>query len=207
MDILIFTPVYRLEPETVRALMNLEHDGPLSILLQRDNPSEIQKVKFRGIENHLHQYRRGREAFLAGPYDAMLVIESDIVPPPDTVTRLAALGADVAYGAYVFRDVHKVNIFEYLGGPKMGQSISANGLWASAVRQGVIPCSGAGFGCTLIQRHVLEAVPFRLGERDGYCDSFWTEDVYNAGYRMMADCNVQCNHKDPSGQIFTVRDQ
>lgn len=207
-DILVFTPVYRLEPETVTALFALEWEGALSFLLQRDNPGTD------GVENHYHQYVRGRETFLRGPYDGLLVVESDIIVPPDALKRLAALRADVAYGVYVFRikTQNVVNIFERYpdnnGRParNIGESLSVRGLWPEAKRAGVVPCSGGGLGITLIARHVLEAVPFRPpSEYPGgktFCDSPWTQDVYQKGYTMLAETRVQCGHKDTDGEVL-----
>ena len=97
--------------------MALEWEGALSLLLQRDNPTG------NAYADHLHQYQRGREAFLNGPYEAMLVIESDVIAPVDTLWRLeglGGLGADVAYGVYVFRAGGVVNVLERYqrgGGP------------------------------------------------------------------------------------------
>jgi len=199
-DVLIFTPVLRLEPETVRELMMLEWEGPLSLLLQRDNPSGDR------VQDHLHQYQRGREAFLRGPYEAMLVVESDIVPPPDTLTQLAALECDVAYGCTVFRNKawsHVVNILERYPGQarNTGESLTIRGLWQEALRQGVIECSGSGLACVLIQRHVLEAIDFRV-EDGTYCDNWWTRDVYEAGYSMKASTRVLCGHIDEDGSVL-----
>lgn len=206
-DVLVFTPVLRLEPETVAGIFALEWDGPLSILFQRDNPVVGDDPRAAGYQNHLHQYQRGRELFLSGGYDALLVIESDIIPPPDTLKRLAALPADIAYGAYLFRGGRVVNILErYYGWPRqcrnMGESLTGRGLWNAAVEQGVIDCSGSGLGCVLIHRHVVEAVPFDPAVEGGFFDWQWTQAVYSAGYRMMADTAVQCGHKDTSGEVL-----
>lgn len=206
-DILAFTPVYRLEPETVQALFALEWGGPLSFLLQRDNPGGS------GIENHWHQYARGRETFLRGPHDALLVVESDIIVPPDALARLAALDCDVAYGVYVFRSKVSpvVNVFERYadrgGRParNAGESLTVRGLWAEAQRQGVVECSGGGLGIILIKRHVLEAVPFELPPDLGgktFCDTPWTQAVYQKGYTMRADTGVRCGHKDTDGEML-----
>ena len=206
-DVLVFTPVLRLEPETVTGIFAMEWDGPLSILYQRDNPVTGDGLRAAGYQNHLHQYQRGRELFLCGGYDALLVIESDIIPPPDTLTRLAVLPADIAYGAYMFREGRVVNVLErYKPWPRqarnMGESLSVRGLWQSAVSQGVIDCSGSGFGCVLIQRHVIEAMPFEPAVEGGFFDWQWTQAVYSAGYRMMADTAVQCGHKDTTGEVL-----
>jgi hypothetical protein len=202
-DVLVFTPVYRLEPETVQGIMSLNWDGPLSVLFQRDNPTG------NGILDHLHQYQRARETFLHGKYEAMLVIESDIIPPADTLIRLAALNADVAYGAYLFRGQGSrvVNILERYtthNARNVGESLTIRGLWAAAKKQGVVACSGSGLGCVLIRRHVLESVPFRASPAGAYCDSQWTQDVYSSGFRMMADTAVCCGHKDTDGEILHV---
>ncbi len=198
-DVLIFTPLLRLEADTVQALLSLEWEGPLSLLLQRDNPTGDR------VRDHLHQYRRGREAFLRGPYDAMLVVESDIVPPADALARLAALECDVAYGCTVFRNksYRWVNIMERYPGQarNTGESLTVRGLWQAALRQGVIECSGAGLACVLIQRHVLEAIDFRV-EQGTYCDNWFTRDVYSAGYSMKADTRVLCDHVDEDGTVL-----
>lgn len=206
-DVLVFTPILRLEPETVRGLLALQWDGALSVVLQRDNPISSGDARADGYANHLHQYHRSQELFLAGRYDAMLVIESDIIPPADTLMRLAALPADVAYGAYMFRGGRVVNILNrYYEWPRqarnMGESLSFRGLWDAACTQGVIDCSGSGLGCTLIHRRVLETTPFRAPADGGFFDWDWTQAVYSAGHRMMADTRVQCGHVDTDGSVL-----
>lgn len=207
-DVMVFTPVYRLEPETVQAIMALEWDGPLTLVLQRDNPHQAETARKTGVLNHLHQYQRGRETFLSGGYDAMLVIESDIIPPPDTLQRLAALEADLAYGCYVFRNTPVVNVFEAYPRPSMntGESLSCHpGKWDRAREQGVVNCSGGGLGCVLIKRHVIEQTPFRIFNADispVHCDSYFTSDCWQAGYDMQADTAVLCGHKREDGVIL-----
>lgn len=198
-DVLVFTPVYRLEPATIAAVMALEWEGPLSFLLQRDNPHGVGKL------DHLHQYERGRQTFLAGSWDGMLVIESDIVPPADALQKLAALDADCAYGVYTFRGGQNIiNVWErYPGNPRNeGESLSIHPQkLAEARRRGVVRMSGGGLGCVLIKRHVLEATPFRLGDglRGGFCDTYFNRDVMRQGLMQMADMSVECGHVDTDG--------
>lgn len=197
-DVLVFTPVLRLEPETVFALLRMEHDGPITVMLQRDNPTG------NGYRDHYHQYKRGRDLFLSGPYDAMLVIESDVIPPENTLTRLLALDADIAYGCYMFQS-NVVNVLERYKQParNIGESLTVRGLWPAAKRQGIVECSGAGLGCVLIRRRVLEAVPFKpVDGTSGHCDWVWTEDAYRAGFTMKADTMVVCGHKLPNEEVL-----
>lgn len=203
-DVMVFTPVYRLEPETYEAIFNLEWDGPLTFVFQDDNPHHVPgNERKTGVENHLHQYRRGRETFLAGRYDAMLCIESDIIPPPDALKKLAALDADLAYGVYMFRVSPIVNLFEAYNRPSRnhGESFSIRHLWPPP-RQ-IMECSGGGLGCVLIKRHVLEKHDFRLSQPTSlvHCDSPFTGDCWQAGYDMRADTTVICGHKDEHGHI------
>lgn len=200
-DVMVFTPMLRLEPATVKAVMDLKWDGPLTLVFQRDNPTGDK------YQDHLHQYQRGREAFLRGPHDAMLVIESDIVPPRDTLLRLAALEADVAYGVYPSRSSGNVNVLElYYGGKPRARNIGEpltcrdGHLWRAALAKGIVGCSGGGLGVLLIHRKVLEAVPFEACE--GWCDNKWTNDVYQAGFTMVADTGVLCGHVCRDGETL-----
>ncbi len=214
-DVMVFTPVLRLESETVRSLFAQEFEGAVSFLMQRDNPSG------NPYADHLHQYQRGREMFLAGTYDAMLIVESDIILPVDALKRLAALDCDVAYGCYVYRDGRVVNLLEEYApdggpGPKKvkiqmpgqgtranpGESLSVRHLWKAAQKLGVIEVSGSGLGCVLIRREVIQKVPFEekyTRNNQGFFDFPWTCAVHEAGYRMMADTEVQCGHVDRDG--------
>lgn len=203
-NILVFIPVYRLEPETARAVLRFAFKGSISWLFQDDNPL------IDGKHNILWQYQRGREVFLNGPWDAMLVIESDIIPPVDTVERLADLDADCAYGVYRFRVSNVINIFERYpdkgGRPprNVGESLSTKPqLLKRARKVGRWPCSGAGLGCVLIRRHVLVKIDFRMEEPGGaHCDTFFNRDVLAAGYSQWADMNLVCGHKHESGEIL-----
>lgn len=202
-DVMVFTPVYRLADETVAAVMALEWDGPLTFVLQRDNPHTAETEHATGVMNHLHQYQRGREMFLRGDYDALLTIEDDMIPPPDTLKRLAALDVDLAFGTYMFRHGVKVaNVLRrYYPWPQLarnpGESISLAGLWEESQQKGVIECSGSGFGCTLIKRHVIADNPFEAHEEDDcYFDWPWTAGCYRENYMMKADCLLHVGHID-----------
>jgi hypothetical protein len=208
-DVLVFVPVWRLEPETIEAVHNLEWEGgPLSLLLQNDNPHPDQRDKLkRKVLNHLHQYQRAREIFLAGRYDAFMVVESDIIPPKDAIKKLAAMDTDLAYGVYRFRLSNVINIFEmYPGKPRnVGESLSIRpGRLEAAVEAGITKCSGAGFGCIMIKRHVLEVIEFKTywPKNGSYCDTPFTKDAMRHGFEQMADMSIICGHKDEHGQIL-----
>lgn len=209
LDILIFTPcaadeygvVKRLEPETVASLFQLQWPGALSYLFQVDNPYPD------GRANVLHQYQRARSTFLAGRWDALFVVESDIIlTAPDVLLKLAALNADLAYGMYMFRSQpYMLNLFERYPGKARnhGESLTVwPSKYAAALEKKQIDVSGGGLGCVLIRRNVLELVDFRHEGEKTHCDSFFTMDVYSAGFSMRADTSVACGHKKPDGEVI-----
>lgn len=197
--VMIFTPFGpRLEPETVKAIEAIEWPGQLRIVFQNENPYTDWR------ENILYQYQLGRKRFMAGEDDAMLVIESDIIPPPDTLIKLAAIDADVAYGVYQFRNSPVINIFEkYPGTPRNeGESLSIHpDKLRAAIRRRITPMTGGGLGCALIHRHVLARFDFWHGET-GACDTYFNRDVMRAGMRQMADMTVICGHKHENGTVI-----
>jgi hypothetical protein len=203
-NIMIFTPVYRLEPETVASIapMLVIHATGRAItwVCQADNPGT------NGRENHLHQYNRARKMFLSGDYDAMLIIESDIIPPVDVLDQLESLNAPVGYGVYRFRLSNVINIFEKYPDPtrNLGESLSIKPhLLKHAVDVGHYPCSGAGFGCVLIRREVIENIGFRRESgNSAFCDTYFARDVLSHGYKSWANMGTICGHKDERGNIL-----
>ncbi len=135
-----------------------------------------------GWQHHLAQYQNAWR--LAAGYDALMLIESDIIPPPDCIAKLAALDAEVAIGLYVGRRGEPVwNVLTPWNG-KMGQSLSFTKGGRKAWGK-VIETSGCGFGCALIRGKGLEIMPRDPG-KGSYCDWPWYEDLQNRGGRVMA---------------------
>lgn len=200
MRVLLACPTYRLEPETVDGILRQEWPA-YDVLFTLDNPYPETD---RGRANVLHNYEKARSAALDGGYDAMMVIESDIIAPRDAIRKLAALESDVAYGLYVYQrgEPYPVNVLRYVVGPEPDQPLTN---WPPEYRRawdkGQVLCTGGGLGCVLIRRHVLEQIPFRNGD-GGHCDFAFTRDVHKAGFRMMADMSVRCGHKARNGVIL-----
>jgi len=134
---------------------------------------------------------------LAGDYDALLCVESDMIIPPDTLTRLAACKSDVAYGLYVFRHTkHAWSAYETME-ETSGRSISEDAIRARAKWGSVIDVAGVGLGCTLIKRTVLEHVPFRLSADapdKTSCDWTFALDCHDYGFTQRCDLGVVCGH-------------
>lgn len=195
--ILLFCPTYRLEPETRAAIFGQEYDEPVDRFFTRDNPFGQADG---GKANILYNYRKVRRLVLAGEWDALVVVESDIIPPDNALADLTAelACADVVYGLYLFRRgaPYPVNVLH----PVTGRPIDQEGDYLHFHWGDVIDCQGSGLGCTAIRREVLEDIEFRDGSN--HCDTQFTQDLRRRGYQMRADLSVICGHKTPNGLIL-----
>jgi hypothetical protein len=190
--ILIATPVFQLYSQTVAATLLQDWDGGTRdyVLAQDDDLSLSHYARITAKFNRL------REMALAGGYDALLVVEADMLPPPHALRCLLDTGADVAYGLYCFRHTEQAglwNVYATLNDDGSGAALcsdpaQARSLWGSVVR-----CAGVGMGCTLIRRHVLSALPFR-DNGALHCDWWMGMDAAAAGYSQVAHLAVACGH-------------
>lgn len=205
MKILLACPTHRIEPETLDAIFRLDPSGhDLHMMFTRCNlPS--------GYGHHLSilkNYQDIRAVFLAQNYDAMLIVESDMIVPPDTLARLAALEADVALGLYVHRHVGTYNLQWPTEAASLGDFAKfgeEQTFWSQT-----LDVSGGGFGCALIKRRVLERYMFRIeyiGRKNPWvladCDYYLFYDLHQAGeYTIRMDTSIVCGHKTPEGVVL-----
>lgn len=208
MKVLLFCPTYRLEAETVDSIMRLDPAGhQLHVMFTRHNPCGVPTY------NILYNYRRGRDVVLNGDYDAMLTVESDMIVPPDTLTRLAAIDADVAIGLYVHRHAW-ANLPLMWNVTVKETTTPAPGTWlnwqpdtAAKAWGNQFDASGGGLGCTLIHRRVLEAVQFRLVKAGrsmfiADCDMWFHHDALLKGFSIVADLGLHCGHITPEREVY-----
>jgi hypothetical protein len=210
MNILIGVATYptdpALYPETEAALEALQ--GQTSVhnitlrLYGNDDPALDPK------DNIVAKHNRMRADVLEGAFDALLTVEADMIVPPDAVEKLTKVEADVAYALYISRHHTMPLAFPKIDGFK-GRSIAADpDLWRDKLAAGdVIPTEGAGFGCTLIHRRVLEQVSFRRvtgTRRSALFADDWTFalDVKEAGFKSAHHLGVQCGHLAHDGRVL-----
>jgi len=146
-------------------------------------------------DNILRKYSDARRAMLCGDYDALMTIESDMIVPRDALKRLVAMDTDVAYGLYVWRLGYPWwNAYTQLSAEK-GMTLSVQPELAKKLWGQVIEVKGVGNGCTLIRRHVMEALEFKwsLGEF-GCCDWHLAMDCQELGFIQKCDLGLICGH-------------
>lgn len=196
--ILVYTPTFTdealgvgLQAETVESVKALDFDGDLEWVVSDENPHPG-----RDMKNVQHQFEKGRGLAIEGDYDALMLIEHDMIVPPHAVQALWDTDAPVVYGSYVFR--HKlgwVNLFQYVGKNNIGMSLTLYPKDMQWARQaGEIEVSGAGFGCLLLKRTVFTNIPFR--DTGNAPDLPFAYDCVTRGIKQMGRTDVECGHID-----------
>lgn len=146
------------------------------------------------------KYQQARKLALDYDYDALAIIESDMIVPPDTLERLASIDTDIAYGLYAFRaGKHEWSAMLRLD-LKRFKSISDEPAQARAAWGQVIEVVGVGHGCTLIHRRVLEC--FAIRSRPAmFPDHLMAIDARYYGFRQHCDLGCVCGHIDRGGSV------
>lgn len=201
--VLVYCPVAPSTPKifgrTMQSIFAMHWTGPLDVVFGREDEPER-----RGYLNVLDKYNRARDLFLAGPYDAMLTVEADMIVPEVTLERLTRVDADVAYGLYCSRHgryqwLAYLHLIE-----RAGVSITVKPDLMRESWGRVIETRGVGLGCTLIWRHVLERIPFRCPDVKVANDWYFSLDCQQAGFVQKTDCGVVCGHitMEPSPRVI-----
>lgn len=213
MRILIFTPTWMdsvtgedgIHPACA-ALIERQRGVEADWHISADNPFPVYNEKHERVyhyENVLHQYRQAREYFLAGAWDALLTVEHDNVLPDDgAVARLgetmAQTSAAVVYAPYLLRHSrpYLLSTFQWINHRNLGMSLSNYPRELRRARQAnVWKVSGAGMGCTLFSRGVLEAIEFQASSKRNACpDLGFAEEALRRGFVSLARFDVPVAH-------------
>lgn len=95
--------------------------------------------------------------------DAALLLDSDVLPPPETIERLAALNAPVASGLYFRQSApHAPQAYEIWGYTEKDDARGKRPLYRAVmpIPDKPFPCAATGGGCLFVRREVwLELAP------------------------------------------------
>lgn len=150
------------------------------------------------------------EQALAGGFEWVFMLDSDVIPPHDAVARLLSHNQPIVSGVYARRSPPH-------GLPVMQRTEGWGRSWVSSLPpRGLIEVEVVGAGCLLIHRSVLEKLPpiapgkhwFHWGIElageaaqgridPGYCQSedfSFNHHCRKHGYRVLVDCSVRCRH-------------
>ena len=184
--ILIGIPTNKyIEPETMKAIYDLE-------------VPEGYTTEFQFFYGYQIDQIRNLIAEWAKHYDYLFSVDSDIVMPKDTLTKMISADKDIISGLYIQRipNTHTLEIYkDHLGG-------CINIPYEEVEGRGVFEIAACGMGCALIKGEVfrkLEYPHFYYQSAINHRNTI-SEDVYfckktrDNGFTIWADETIRCDH-------------
>lgn len=198
--VLIFTPRIRVFGRALAATYDMirNYGNPVEWLqIMHDQPFGDHGPGQIGNLNILHNYEIARRRVLAGDYTHLLTLEDDMVPPPNAINDLLSIQADVAYSLYVWRGAgnHPWSAYKKVteAGGESFSDVEPERVERLASEDAVIRVAGVGLGCTLIRRHVIEKIAFRIGGPAAN-DWYFAMDCGEAGLDQRCHLGVKVGH-------------
>lgn len=139
----------------------------------------------------------------AKKYDYLLSVDSDIILPKDTLTKMLAADKDIISGLYIQRipNTHTVEI--YMVTPTGGMT---NIPYEMLKDKGIVEVAGCGFGACLVKGEVFRKMEYphfyyksALTHRDTVSeDVYFCKKARDLGFKVWADTTILCDHKGTS---------
>ena len=189
--ILVAIPTAKyIEPETFKSIYDLEVPNGY-------------KLDFQFFYGYNIDQIRNLIADWAKKYDYLLSVDSDIILPKDTLTKMLAADKDIITGLYIQRipDTHTVEVY---------MVISNGGMTHIPYKllkdTGVVEVAGCGFGACLVKSEIFRKMEYPHFYYQSALDHKNTvsEDIYfckkarDLGYKVWVDTSIMCDHKGTS---------
>ena len=190
MKVLVYVPLhpdYGIRKKSLESVMALEWGTRLSIIFGRSA-----KARPDGHLDLCNKLQEARHIVLDCNYDALLVVEADMVVPRTALIRLSSLDGDVVYGLYCSRrGEHPWLVFTDVD-EQEGSILEKK--YRPLYFGSAIDSCGVGMGCTLIRRSALLDVPFRT-QNGGQAPDWWFAlDCKEMGMHQISDMGTVCGH-------------
>jgi GT2 family glycosyltransferase len=150
-----------------------------------------------GDHNIGFNLNQARKICLTEGYDYLLIIESDVVAPPNTLLEFLKVDADVVVGLVPERP-SKVGTDDFI----ICMDWNANSNVQELIKKGEpFEMTGKdGYACILVRRHLLEKLFF---PEQGCGDMVWYDQLHKARYKIFCQPSVLCSHVDRNGKVIT----
>lgn len=198
MNLLIAVPTYEtIVPETFQSIYELDKTG-------------IDNVDFKFVKGYDCARARNEicKKAIEGKYDFLLMVDSDIILPKDTLQLLLNDGvepSELVLGVFPKKntkkhetDIFSFNLDTYCDGNRYHMS-EFNQLRDKGIKR--IAVRGGGFGCALINVSVLRVIPAPWFIYVTYPNGMvLSEDLYfcsrlrDFAYQVTVDPRIHCGH-------------
>jgi len=135
-----------------------------------------------------------------GIYDYLLVLDQDVIPPPNVIEQLIRHKKDAV--SALFFGHHNIGVGKLVM-PFAWAFIEKKDFWGEVGylteeeiwSNELIEIAYAGMGCILIARNILEKVEFRYDKSiDAWDDRWLGYDIHKNGFGYYLDTSVKCRH-------------
>ncbi len=184
MKILIAIPSARyIETECIESLFAMERTGHVEMLIPKSYSVDVGR-------NIIAKYAQ------ENGFDYILWVDSDMIIPRNTLTRLLSHDKDVVSGVYSYK---VLNNDEVVAKKFMDEERTDYGnLKIKAIQNssGLIEVDGFGFGCVLTKVDIFDKIPFPwfIYTQDMGEDIYFCRKAQNEGYDLWLDTDVICGH-------------
>lgn len=186
MKILVAVPTFEtIAPETFKSIYALHTEG--------------HSVSFDYVKGYDCAKARNEivKLVLDGGYDYVLMVDSDVIIPEDTIDRFLDSPVDICYGLCPRKNTRDRKTTAYkIGSPDYTNAYSYDELYLSRIE-----VKGSGAACAFIKADVFRKLKYPWFQYVSYENgTFLSEDLYfcteaqKAGYIMWADTRIRCGH-------------
>lgn len=143
-----------------------------------------------------------KSALSLGKWDRLVVMEDDMLPPPDAFLRAARYTpAQEIVGSMYFtrRPPHYCTVYEQVDLTEC-RTLHPDTIRNFVENPGIYECAATGFGFTSIARHVLEQWDQDIAKFDSDRVHFGSHDLHfcyyarKQGFKVFVDSGVNCGH-------------
>ena len=133
-----------------------------------------------------------------GLYDYLFSVDSDIVLPKDTLTKLLNHNKDIVSGVYIQRkaNMEVPEIYRWKGNAMLNVSMD------EILPAGLHPIAGCGFGCVLVKSEVFRKIGYpqfdykmhSVGQIQYSEDTYFCNKAAENGFEIYVDSSIVCGH-------------
>ncbi|WP_296873676.1 glycosyltransferase family 2 protein [uncultured Methanobrevibacter sp.] len=195
MKILIAVPTFEsIKPECFKSIYGLTRPDSCTLYFDYVSGYDCAKARNQIAKNAM-----------AGNYDYVLMVDSDIQLQPDTLIRLLECESDIALGWYYRKRTNTDQTVIFTFGKNFDDQNCITGQTMIHEVPRPIEIKGGGLGIALIKVDIFEKLSYPYFKFVTYeDDSVLSEDLYFCNLASENGCNIKCNPSVKGNHIFDV---
>ena len=195
MKILIAVPTFEsIKPECFKSIYGLKRPDRCTLYFDYVSGYDCAKARNQIAKNAM-----------AGNYDYVLMVDSDIQLQPDTLIRLLECESDIALGWYYRKRTNTDQTVIFTFGKNFDDQNCIRGHTMTHEIPRPIEIKGGGLGIALIKVEIFNKLSYPYFKFVTYPDdSVLSEDLYFCNLASENGCNIKCNPSVKGNHIFDV---